>query len=88
MIIPTGAIIPLFMVTFFLLAFQYYVVNPDRRMLNLRFVLMASDIILMFVYLMMLDLHTPLFSMVFLALGLFWLATALLLLRTLPPPKP
>jgi len=87
MIVPIGAIIPLFLVAFVLLAFQYLRVDPDRRLLNLHFVLMASGIILMFVYIMMLDLHTHLFSMVFLALGLFWLATALLLLRTMPPPK-
>jgi len=87
MMIPAGVILLLFLAAFVLSAFQYFVANPDRRLLDLRFFLMASDIILMFVYIMKLDFHTPLFSKIFLALGLFWLTTALLLLRTLPPPK-
>ena len=87
MIIPAGVILLLLLVAFLLLSFQYFVVNPDRRLLDPRFLLMASDVVLMFVYIVNLDLHTPLFSMIFLALGLFWLITALLLLRTMPPPK-
>lgn len=87
MIIPAGVILLLFLVAFLLLIFQYFVVSPDRRLLNLHFLLMAGDIILMFVYILKLDLHTPLLSKIFLALGLFWLAAALLLLRTMPPPK-
>ena len=87
MIIPTSVIVPLFLAAFVLLSFQYFVVNPDRRLLNLRFALMASDIVLTLVYVLTPDRHTSLLSKVFLALGVSWLAMALLLLRTLPPPK-
>jgi len=87
MIAPTGAIIPLFLVAFVLLAFQYFRLNPDRRLLNLHFTLMAGGLVLAFIYILAPDIHTPLVSMVFLALGLFWLVITLLLFRTLPPPK-
>lgn len=87
MIIPAGVILALFLAAFMLLSWQYFVVNPDRRVLEPRFLLMTGDVILMLVYIMKLDLHAPLFSKIFLALGLFWLITALLLLRTMPPPR-
>ncbi len=87
MIIPAGVILLLLLVAFLLLSWQYFMVSPDRRLLNSRFLLMASDVILMFVYIVKLDFHTPLFSKIFLALGLLWLTSALLLLRTMPPPK-
>ena len=35
--IPNGAIVPFYIVSFVMLPFQYFRINPDRRVLNLRF---------------------------------------------------
>jgi hypothetical protein len=43
--IPTAAIVPLFLISFVLLAFQYFRINPDRRLLNLHFGLMIGAIV-------------------------------------------
>jgi hypothetical protein len=82
--IPTAAIIPLFLISFVVLAFQYFRVNPDRRLLNLRFGLMVGAIILTFVQVAFPG--GPL-SLVLLLLGLFWLTYSLYLLRGLPPAR-
>jgi len=84
--IPTGAILPWFLVTFVWLAYQYYVVNPDRRLLNVRFVLMVGAIALTLLYLMA-SPHTGIFPVVFLLLGIAWLGAAAVLHRLMPPPK-
>ncbi len=67
-----------------MLAFQYYRINPDRRVLNLQFGLMAGAIVLMFLAISMAD---PFMSLVFFGLGLFWLGLTLYLLRYMPPPR-
>jgi hypothetical protein len=82
--IPTAAIVPLFLVSFVVLAFQYFRVNPDRRLLNLRFGLMAGAIVLALVQIAYPG--RPL-SLVLLLLGLFWLVYSLYLLRGLPPAR-
>jgi hypothetical protein len=84
MMIPTAAIVPLFLVSFVVLAFQYFRVNPDRRLLNLRFGLMIGAIALALVQVGFPG--WPL-SLVLLLLGLFWLAYSLYLLRGLPPAR-
>ena len=86
MSIPTGAILPCFLAAFVWLAYQYYVVNPDRRLLNMRFTLMAGAIVLTLLYLMAIP-HEGIFPLVFLLLGVAWLACALILHRRMPPPK-
>ena len=40
--IPNAVIIPLLIATFIMLAFQYFRVDPERRVMNLRFGLMFS----------------------------------------------
>ena len=41
---------PLYIVSFVVLAFQYYRVNPERRVLNLRFCLMMGAVVLLFTH--------------------------------------
>ncbi|HET8997132.1 MAG TPA: hypothetical protein VFN42_10745 [Acetobacteraceae bacterium] len=41
MIIPSGIIMPLFFVGFAMTCYQYYHIDPRRRVLNLRFAIMA-----------------------------------------------
>jgi hypothetical protein len=84
MYIPNGAIIPLYIASFVMLAFQYYRTDPDRRVLNLRFGLMVGAILLM---IMAISMVGPFMSLVFFALGLFWIGLTLYLFRYLPPPR-
>jgi Ca2+/Na+ antiporter len=81
--IPNGAIIPLFIVSFVMLAVQYFRIDPERRVVNLRFGLMVGAVVLMFATIFLGDL--PL-SPVFFLLALFWLGLTLYLFR-LPPPR-
>jgi hypothetical protein len=82
--IPTSAIVPFYIVSFVLLAFQYFRVNPDRRLLNLRFGMMFGAIVLAFVQILMPE---PTLSLVLFLLALFWLGLTLFLFRLLPPPR-
>ena len=82
--IPTSAIVPFYIVSFVLLAFQYFRVNPDRRLLNLRFGMMFGAIVLAFVRILMPE---PTLSLVLFLLALFWLGLTLFLFRLLPPPR-
>jgi hypothetical protein len=84
MIIPTPVIVPIFLVSFALLAFQYFRINPDRRLLNLHFGLMIGAIVLLL--LQVAYPGRPL-SVVLLVLALLWLGFTLYLLRRLPPPR-
>ena len=82
--IPTSAIAPLFIASFILLAFQYYRIDPDRRLLNLHFGMMLGAVLLIFLRIM---LPGPDLSMVLFALGLGWLGVTLYMFRHLPPRK-
>jgi hypothetical protein len=82
--IPSGAIIPLYIASFILLAFQYYRINPDRRVLDLRFGLMVGAIVLMLAATLVAG---PTTSPVLFALALFWLGLSLYLMRLMPPPR-
>ena len=82
--IPNGAIMPLYIVSFIMLAFQYFRVNPERRVLDLRFGLMVGAVVLMFATVFLGNL--PL-SLVFFLLALFWLGLTLVLFRHIPPPR-
>lgn len=84
MYIPNGATLPLYIASFLMLGFQYYRINPDRRVMNLQFGLMAGAIVLMFTAISMAN---DFMSLVFFALGLFWLGLTLYLFRFLPPPR-
>jgi hypothetical protein len=80
--IPSGAIVPLYMVSFVLLYRQYYRINPDRRLLNLHFVLMAGAIVLIFATVSMANWSL---SLIFFALALLWFGLSIYLQRQLPP---
>jgi hypothetical protein len=84
MIIPTAVIIPFYLVSFVVLAIQYFRINPDRRVLNMHFALMIGAIVLLLVQIAMPD--RPLSLALFL-LGLFWLGLAIYLFRFMPPPR-
>ena len=84
MMIPTSAVVPFYIVSFVLLAFQYFRVNPDRRLLNLRFAMMLGAVVLVFVQILMPERTL---SMVLFLLALFWLALTLYLFRHMPPPR-
>jgi hypothetical protein len=82
--IPTGFIAPLFIASFILLCLQYYRIHPERRLLNLRFLLMVGALALMFATVIMSDQHL---SLVFFLVALFWLGLSVWLLRFMPPPR-
>jgi hypothetical protein len=85
MLIPSSLSIVCFLAAFVLTAFQYYRLNPERRIINIRFLLMVSAVVLMF-----LDLFlgaSPSASMLFFALAVVWLGAAVYYLRLMPPPK-
>lgn len=86
-VIPTILIFLPFLAAFCLTTWQYYQIDPRRRILNLRFMLMASAIVAMFFYLFHVfnypdDRRT---SWIFEALGVIWLGWSWWLLRRMPP---
>jgi hypothetical protein len=82
--IPNAVIIPLLIATFIMLAFQYFRVDPERRVMNLRFGLMVGAVVLMFTTV---SLGNYPFSLGFFLLALFWLGVTLFLFRRMPPPR-
>jgi hypothetical protein len=82
--ISTSAIVPFYLISFVLLSFQYFRLNPDRRLLNVHFGLMLGAIILMLVQIL---LPRPLLSVALFLTALVWLGVAIYLFRQLPPPR-
>ena len=82
--IPNGAIIPLYIASFIMVAFQYYRINPERRLLNLRFGLMVGTVALLFATVFLGNFSL---SPVFFLLALFSLGLSLYLFRRMPPPR-
>jgi hypothetical protein len=85
--VPTPIVVLLFIATFLLVIWQYLQIDPKRRLLNLRFGLMVGAIAGAVGY-PLFSFHSPdnrQASWMFLALALFWLATAYYLLRRMPP---
>ena len=82
--ISIDLIIPFFIASFVLCGFQYFRLNPERRVLNLRFGLMVGAIALTVSAALLSDRSL---SIVFLALALFWFGLSVYLLRFLPPPR-
>ncbi len=79
--IPSGVIVPLFLGSFFLLGFQYFRLNYDRRLMNLQFGMMLGAIMLM---LAAVFFRGALLSWTLFLLGLLWLGLSIYLLRKLP----
>jgi hypothetical protein len=82
--VPYSAIVPVFIVSFIMLAFQYFRTDPERRVMNLRFGLMVGAVALMFITVLMGNMP---FSLIFALLALFWLGLTLYLFRQMPPPR-
>jgi hypothetical protein len=82
--IPNGFIMPLYLVSFILVSFLYFRVNPDRRMLNLHFGMMAGAVVLM---LATIFFAQGMLSLAFFALALVWFGAAVYLFRYVPPPR-
>jgi len=82
--LPTSVIVPLYLVSFVLLMIQYYWLNPERRVVNLRFGLLVGAVVLIFASVGL--GNSPLSPALFL-LALFWLALTLYLFRFMPPPR-
>ena len=82
--IPNGAIVPFYIASFLMLSFQYYRIDPDRRVFNLHFGLMAGAILLIFFTVSLIE---PLLSMILFGLALLWVAVSIYLFRTMPPSR-
>jgi len=90
MVIPTAIIMPLFLVAFVLTGYQYYHVDPKRRVLNLRFAIMSVTIIgavtyPLVSYLYGTETRLPTLSQGYATTALLCLAVACVLLRRMPP---
>jgi hypothetical protein len=85
--VPTAIIVLVFLAAFLLTLWQYFQTDPKRRVLNLRFAMMAGAIVAAIGY----PLHNFFFpgdrfaSWLSLALGLFWLIVTYYMLRHMPP---
>jgi hypothetical protein len=84
---PKFVIILSFLVSFLLLVWQYFYIDPKRRVWNLRFALMVCAIAAAIAY-PIFDVTEPgrrQVSWLFLVVGVFWLGMAYYLLRRMPP---
>lgn len=90
MMIPTYLIVPLFLIAFLISVYQYYVVDPVRRLTDLRAVMVWGAILGMFMQLGYRILWPQYWqpSVAFLALSLAWLGLSIFLLRRMPPRAP
>jgi len=85
--VPRPLIILPFLVAFVLTTYQYYKIDPMRRLLNVRAGLMIGAILCAFGY----PIYTFLYpddrrmSWVFFGLAVAWLVTSYYLLRRVPP---
>ncbi len=80
--IPSVAIIPFCIVSFVLQAWQYYRINPDRRIFNTRFGMMFLAVFVMFA-----DVFFGVWSLIYFALAVVSLALSIYMIRLMPPPR-
>jgi uncharacterized membrane protein len=80
MSVPSFAIVPLLLVAFVLLAIEHYKTNPDHQVRDLRFVMMAAAIVMMFAQLLIAPI-LPWLSLLLFGLALVWLVVAAALMR-------
>jgi hypothetical protein len=80
--IPGSAIAPLYIASFLMLSFQYFRINPQRRVRNLHFALMVGALVMMLADVFM---ATSPVSLILFALALLWFALSLYLFRRMPP---
>lgn len=80
MFFPTYLVVPPLLVAFGVLAFLHWRSNPPNHLLDLRFLMMAAAILLMFAQIIFAGSY-HLVSQVCFPLALVWLAVSLRLLR-------
>jgi hypothetical protein len=80
--IPSVAIIPFCIVSFIIQAWQYYRINPDRRIFNPQFGVMFVAILLMFA-----DVFFGEWSAIYFVLAVASLALSLYMIKLMPPPR-
>jgi O-antigen/teichoic acid export membrane protein len=78
--IPSGVIVPILIVSFVMLYLQYFRLDPDRRILNVRFGLMLGAVVLIVA-----SVFNENWSLTFFVVALVWLGLSYILLRQLPP---
>ena len=85
--VPTILIMGPFLIAFVLCVIQYMIIDPARRLLNIRFALMAGATVCVIGYPIVRDFDPDdrHLSWCFLALSLFWLAWSCRLFRRMPP---
>jgi uncharacterized membrane protein YccC len=86
-IVPTTIIFLLFLVAFCMAVWQYYQIDPRRRIFNQRFGVMAGCIVAMLFYVLRINAYPDDWRMswIFLGLGVGALAYARFLSRRMPP---
>ncbi|MBV9249492.1 MAG: hypothetical protein JO227_09655 [Acetobacteraceae bacterium] len=86
MAIITTLTTALFILAFMVTAVQYYVVNPSRRIINLRFQVMCGAIALAIAFVLLHRFYPDslIISGAFPVLSLCWIGMALVLLRRMP----
>lgn len=75
MSMPTFAIMPPLIAAFVLLAFEHYKTNPQHQLRDLRFVMMATAVVMMFTQLLLAP-ALPWLSLLLFGLALVWLGVA------------
>ena len=85
--IPSWISITLLIVTFYMLAHQYRRIVTKNNIVNLRFGLMVSALVLI-VLVAFLSRHHPHLSPIFFILALVWFAAGVQLWRLMPPVPP
>lgn len=87
--VPTSIISLLFVAAFLLTLWQYFRIDPRRRILNLRFVMMICAVTAAIGYPVFVANHRAgrHASWWVLGLALFWLASSYYMSRRMPPPE-
>jgi uncharacterized membrane protein len=72
---PTFAIVPLLIAAFALLAYDHYMKSPQHQVRDLRFIMMAAAVVMIFVQALIAPAFPWLSALLF-ALALIWLVVA------------
>jgi hypothetical protein len=80
--IPSGAIIPFCILSFIVQAWQYYRINPDRRVFNAQFGMMFGAIVVMFA-----DVFLSEWSVIYFVLAVVSASVSVYMIRLMPPSR-
>jgi len=75
MSMPTFAVVPPLLAAFVLLAFEHYKTNPQHQLRDLRFVMMAAAVVMIFTQVLIASV-LPWLSLLLFGLALVWLGVA------------